>query len=81
VFQLAEIVSVHDLLQVVWVSVVAGIGVTGAYAFAILGGTRAVDMSRAGRPVEAVVLGVLCAVALAAVAAAVVFGIVVMTTK
>jgi hypothetical protein len=81
VFPLAEIISVHDLLQVVWVSVVAGIGVTGAYAFAILGGTRAVDMSRSGRPAEAAVFGVLCAVALAIAAAAVVFGIVIMTTK
>lgn len=78
---LAEIVSVHDLVQVVWVSLVAGIGVTGAYGFAILGGTRALDLSRSGRPAEAAVFGALCTVALAAVAAAVVFGIVVMVNK
>jgi hypothetical protein len=78
---LAEIVSVHDLLQVVWASFLAGIGVTAAYAFAILGGARAVDLTRSGRSAEAMVFGVLCAIALAMVAAAVVYGIVIMITK
>jgi hypothetical protein len=78
---LAEIVSGHDLLQVVWVSLAAGIGVTVAYGFAILGGTRALDLSRAGRGGAAVVFGVLCAVGLAAVGAALVFGIVIMINK
>jgi hypothetical protein len=78
---LAEIVNGHDLLQVVWASLLAGIGVTAAYAFAILGGARAVDLTRSGRSAEAVVFGVLCAVALLVVAAALVYGIVIMTTK
>jgi hypothetical protein len=78
---LAEIVSGHDLLQVVWASLVAGIVVTAAYAVAILGGARAVDLTRSGRSGEAVIFGVLCAIALAVVAAAVVYGIVIMTTK
>jgi len=78
---IAEVVSGHDLLQVVWVSLVAGIGVTGAFAFAILGGARAVDLTRAGRPAEAALFGVVCALALAAVAAAVVYGIVIMSNK
>src|ERR671922_136986 len=58
---LAEIVSGHDLLQVVWVSLAAGIGVTVAYGFAILGGTRALDLSRAGRGGGGGVFGGLCA--------------------
>lgn len=78
---LAEVVSGHDLLQVVWSSILAGIGVTAAYAFAILGGARALDLTRSGRSAEAAVFGVLCALALAVVAAAVVYGIVIMTTK
>jgi hypothetical protein len=78
---LAEVVSGHDLLQVVWVSLVAGIGVTAAYAFAILGGARALDLTRSGRSAEAVLFGVVCAVALAAVGAAVVYGIVIMVNK
>ncbi len=78
---LAEIVSGHDLLQVVWSSLAAGIGLTTAFAFAILGGARAVDLTRSGRSGEAAVFGLLCALALAVVAAAVVYGIVIMTQK
>ncbi|MFL5868556.1 MAG: hypothetical protein ACJ766_15765 [Thermoleophilaceae bacterium] len=78
---IAEIVSVHDLLQVVWVSLIAGIGVTAAYSFAILGGARAVDLNRSGRPAEAAIFGVVCALALAVVGAAVVYGIVIMIKK
>jgi hypothetical protein len=78
---LAEVVSGHDLVQVVWVSLATGIGVTGAFAFAILGGARALDLTRSGRTAEAVIFGAVCAVALAAVGAAVVYGIVVMANK
>lgn len=80
-FQPAEIVDTHALLQVVWVSLLSGTGVTAFYALAILGATRAVDYSRAGRTGEAVLLGILCVISLAVVAASVVFGIVVMTQK
>jgi hypothetical protein len=69
------------LLQVVWVSVVAGIGVTSAFAMAIYGATRAVDLSRSGRVAEAGLFALVAAAGLLAVAAAVVFGIVVMTDK
>jgi hypothetical protein len=78
---LAEIVNGHDLLSVVWASLVAGLGVSAAYAFAILGGARALDLTRSGRSAEAVIFGVVCAVALTAVAAAVVYGIVIMVNK
>ena len=78
---IAEVVSGHDLLQVVWVSLVSGIGVTAAYAFAILGGARAVDLSRSGSSAEAAIFGAVCALALAVVGAAVVYGIVIMINK
>ena len=78
---LAEIVSGHDLLQVIWVSLLSGIGATVAFAFAILGGARAVDLSRSDRSSEAALFGVVCALALAVVGAAVVYGIVVMIHK
>jgi ABC-type spermidine/putrescine transport system permease subunit II len=78
---LGAIVDAGDLLQVVWASLVAGIGVTAAYGAAILGATRAVDLSRQGRPGEAAVFAALLLVGLAVVAAAVVYGIVVMTQK
>ena len=69
------------LWQVVWSSVVAGIGVTVIFGVAIVGVTRAVDLRRDGHAATAALAGVVGIAALAVVAAAVVFGIVVMTDK
>jgi hypothetical protein len=69
------------LLTVIWASLLAGIGVTAAYGFVILGATRAVELSREGRVAEAAIFGVLGAVGLATVLAAIVFGIVVLSDK
>jgi hypothetical protein len=69
------------LLQVVWVSFLTGIGVTLAFAIAIYGATRAVDLSRDGRLAEAGMFAAVAVAALLAVGAAVVVGIVVMTDK
>ena len=81
-FVLGEgVVDWDALLEVVWVSLLAGIGVVVLYALALLGATRAADFSREGRVGEAAIFGVLCFVALAAVAASVVYGIIIMTTK
>jgi hypothetical protein len=66
------------LLTVIWASLLAGIGVTAAFGFAILGGTRAVELGRAGRPGEATVYGVLGVLGIATVLGAVVFGIVIL---
>jgi hypothetical protein len=78
---LAAIVDGDALVDVVWTSLLAGIGVTATFAIAILGATRAADLGRDGRVAEAVLFGVLGALAVVAVAAAVAFGIVVMTSK
>jgi uncharacterized membrane protein len=78
---LASIVDGHALLQVVWVGAVTGLGVTVAFGFAILGMSRASELGRHGRSGAALLYGALGAVALAVVAAAVVYGIVVMTQK
>ena len=78
---IAAIVDWGALLEVVWTSLLGGIGVTAIFAVAILGATRAVDLRQGGNPVAAGAYGVLTALALAAVAAAVVFGILVMTQK
>jgi len=75
----ASIVDWDALLTVVWASVAAGIGVTAAYGFVILGTTRAVDLSRQGRVGEAVLFGVVGAVGTVTVFAAIVFGIVVLS--
>ena len=69
------------LLEVVWISLLGGIGVTAIFAVAILGATRAMDLRQNGNGVAAGAYGVLTAVALVAVAVAVVLGIIVMTQK
>jgi hypothetical protein len=66
------------LLTVVWAASAAGIGVTVAYGLAILGGTRALDLGRAGRTGEAAVYLLIGVTGVAAVIAAIVFGIVVL---
>jgi hypothetical protein len=42
-------VDVNLLLQVVWVSLAAGVGVSALFSFVILGAARAGDARRAGR--------------------------------
>jgi hypothetical protein len=78
---LATIVDTQALLKTIVASAVAGVGVTVIFSFAILGASRFADLSRDGRPVAAVVFGALAVVALAAAAAAVTIGIIVMTRK
>jgi hypothetical protein len=75
----ASIVDWDALLTVVWASAAAGIGVTVAYGLAILGTTRAVELSRGGRAGEAFVFGVVGAIGAVGVVAAIVLGIVVLT--
>ena len=73
---IASIVDTDALLQVIWVSLIAGIGVPSCYALAILGSTRALEFGRNGRPVEAVFFATVGVVGLAVVIASIVFGIV-----
>jgi len=75
----ASIVDWDALLTVVWASLAAGVGVTAAYALVILGTTRAVDLGREGRSGEALLFGVVGVLALVAVFAAIVAGIVVLS--
>jgi hypothetical protein len=77
----ATILQTKDLLETVIASLVAGVGVTAAFSVAIWGGARFVDLSREGRGVAAGGAAAVGVVALAMTLAAVVFGIVVMTSK
>jgi uncharacterized membrane protein YedE/YeeE len=72
---IASIVDTHALLQVIWVSLIAGVGVPSCYALAILGSTRAIELGRNGRPAEAAVFAVLGFLGLAVVVGSIVFGI------
>lgn len=78
---IATIVDTADLWQVVWVSLAAGIGVTGAFGLVILGGSRAMDLGRDGHAGLALLYGAVCGLALTTVAAAIVFGIVGLVDK
>ena len=79
---LAEpVVDWGAVLEVVWSSLLGGIGVTAAFAVGILGATRAAVHRREGNLAVAGAYGVLMALAFAGVGAAVVFGIIVMTSK
>ena len=78
---LATVVDWNALGKVVVGSLVLGVGVAGAFAFAILGATRAAEMRRSGNTAAAGAFTVLTVLALAACAAALVLGIIVMTSK
>ena len=78
---LGSIVDWETLGEVAVFSLLAGVGVTLAFSLAIVGATRMVEMRRDGRGVEAGAYAALMIIGLAASGAAVVFGIIVMTTK
>ena len=73
---IASIVDTDALLQVIWVSLIAGVGVPSCFALTILGSTRAVELGRNGRPFEAVLFGIVGVVGLGVVIASIVFGLV-----
>jgi hypothetical protein len=72
---IATVVDWDALLQVMWVSLVAGVGVTAAWGFALLGSTRALEVGREGRVAEAAIYAVVGVAGVVAVVAAIVFGI------
>jgi hypothetical protein len=78
---LATVVETKELLQTVVASLVAGVGISTAFAILIFGVTRSADMMRDERPILATVAGGLAALALLAVVGSIVLGIVVMTQK
>jgi hypothetical protein len=78
---LATVVDTNALLKTVVAAFVAGVGVTLIFSLAILGAARFVDLNRDGRQAAAVAFGALTVVALAAAAALVTIGIIVMTRK
>lgn len=78
---MATIVETKELIETVIASLVAGVGITAVFSVAIWGGARFVDLSRDGRPLAAGAAAFLAVLGLAITLAAVVVGILVMTTK
>jgi hypothetical protein len=78
---IATVINVDALLQVAAASLIAGVGLTTSFSFAILGLTRFVDMRRDGRPIEAGVYATVATLGLLVWVGGIVFGVIVMTTK
>jgi hypothetical protein len=78
---LATLVEGKELLETVVASTVAGVGVTFVFSIAIWGVARFADHSRNERPLAAGASALAAALALLATAAAVVIGIIAMTSK
>jgi hypothetical protein len=78
---LATIVDTTALGKVILASLAGGIGVTVMVSLAVLGAVRLADLRREGRAAEAGAFAALAAVGSAAFVAAVVVGIIVMTSK
>jgi nitrogen fixation/metabolism regulation signal transduction histidine kinase len=77
----ATIVETKELLETVLFATVAGIGVTAIFSVAIWGAARFTDLSQEERRLQAGFAAAAAGVALVAVLAAVVVGVVVMTSK
>ena len=78
---LATVIDTKALLDVVWVSLAAGVGGTAAFSLAIVGATRFLDMRRSGRGAEALTYAVLAALALAACLGMIAIGFVAIVSK
>jgi hypothetical protein len=78
---IATIVHTDELLQTIAASVIAGIGVTFAFSVGIWGAGQFIELSRNERPVAATAALAMGGLSLACVAASIVIGIIVMTSK
>jgi hypothetical protein len=74
-------VEAGKLFEVVWVSMLAGVGITTAYSFVVVGTGKSAEARRTGRRGAALAYAVLAAVFLLLFAAAVVFAVQVMLRK
>ena len=77
----ATIVDTHALWQTVVGAAAAGLGTTLVFSLAILGAARFTEANRQGRMLEASIFGLLGLLGLAATGAAIVIGVIVMTSK
>jgi hypothetical protein len=78
---MAVVVETKELLETVVASLVAGVGITVVFSVAIWGVARFADLSRSDRPFAAGAAAALAAFAALITLAAVVFGVVVMSSK
>jgi uncharacterized membrane protein YhaH (DUF805 family) len=78
---LAEIIDGGALWQTVWTAAVAGVGISVVYSIAVLGSSRSLDMRREGRASARAWYALLALVGAAGTIAAIMMGIILITTK
>jgi hypothetical protein len=78
---IAVVVETKALLETIAASLIAGVGITGAFSVMIFGATRFADLRREERPLLAAFTGALAVLALAVTLGGIVLGIIVMTSK
>ncbi len=74
-------IDFHSLGQVIWVSLVAGVGSCVLFSLVIWGADKAGDARRAGQDSQALVYGAVAIMAMAVFSVAVVAGVIVMLHK
>ena len=74
-------VEVSTLFEVVWTSLLAGVGITVVYSLVIYGSSQAAEARRNGRGLAATGHAILAAVAMAGVLLSIVFALTVILDK
>jgi hypothetical protein len=74
-------VNVGDLVEVVWVSLVAGVGVTLTFSLVVLGSGRSAEARRTGRETAAIGYATLAAMAFLVFVVGLVLGVQIMLSK
>ena len=72
---------IEDILQLIAVSLVAGIGITGSYSLVVLGVGRSAEARRSGSSAASLAYGALAVLFLLVFAAGVVLAVRIMLTK
>ena len=75
------VVKAGDIFEVVWVSLVAGVFVSTAFSFVVLGMARSAEAARGGHRPAAIAYGGLALIAFATFALAVAYGVHIMLSK
>jgi uncharacterized membrane protein YhaH (DUF805 family) len=74
-------IDVGQIAQVVWVSMLAGVGITAAYSLVVLGSARSLQARRSGHAAASAAYAGLAVVIFCLFAAAVVYGVHIMLSK
>jgi len=72
---------IEDILKLIVVSLVAGVGITGSYSFVVLGAGRSAAARRSGQSVAAFAYGAMAALFLLLFAAGILLAVRILLTK